>query len=67
MPPGNENDSLSRRLAFTSDSYYFFDSVFCRRPMSRISRIGDSQTARIPDHAAKIVFDLQDRPDLRAR
>lgn len=58
MPPGNENDSLSRRLAFAGDSYYFFDSVFCRRPMSRISRIGDSQTARIPDHAAKIVFDL---------
>jgi len=58
MPPGNENVSLSRRLAFAGNSYYFFDSVFCRRPMSRFSRIGDSQTARIPDHAAKIAFDL---------
>jgi hypothetical protein len=32
--------------------------MFCRRSMARFSRIGDSQTARIPDHAAKIAFDL---------
>ena len=50
--------SLRRRLAFAGGSYYFFYRVFCRRPLDRISRIGDSQTARIPDHLARIAFDL---------
>src|SRR5262249_23911480 len=50
--------SLRRRLAFAGDSHHFFDRLFCRPPLDRISRIGDSQTARIPDHLARIAFDL---------
>src|SRR5256885_1011437 len=48
--------SLRRRLAFAGGSYYVFDRLFCQRPLDRISRIGDSQTARIPDHLARLGF-----------
>jgi hypothetical protein len=58
MTAKNGSASLRRRLAFAGNSYHFFDRIFCSRPMARFSRIGDSQTARIPDHASKIAFDL---------
>src|SRR5262249_51463770 len=58
MTVTSSSASLRRRLAFAGDSYHFFDRLFCRRPLDRISRIGDSQTARIPDHLARIAFDL---------
>lgn len=50
--------SLSRRLAFAGSSWYFFDRIFCSKALRRFARIGDSQTARIPDHALRIGFDL---------
>lgn len=58
MTARNGSASLRRRLAFAGSSYHFFDRLFCSRALARFSRIGDSQTARIPDHAAKIAFDL---------
>lgn len=58
MDARNGSASLRRRLAFAGGSYYFFDRLFCQRPLDRISRIGDSQTARIPDHLSRIAFDL---------
>ncbi len=51
-------ESLSRRLAFARDSWFFFDSLFSRGPLSRFARVGYSQMARIPDHLARITFDL---------
>ena len=59
--------SLRRRLAFAGGSYYAFDRLFCQRPLDRISRIGDSQTARIPDHLARIAFDLVECARTRRR
>jgi hypothetical protein len=58
--PANQRDtaSLSRRLAFAGHSYYLFDNFFCRQPLAKVSRIGDQQTARIPDHLARIGYDL---------
>src|ERR1051326_9025199 len=58
MTARNGSASLRRRLAFAGSSYHFFDRIFCSNRMARFSRIGDQQTARIPDHAAKIAFDL---------
>ena len=50
--------SLSRRLAFAGGSWFFFDRLFCGRALRRIALVGSSQTARIPDHALRIGFDL---------
>ena len=50
--------SLSRRLAFAGHSWFFFDSLFSRGPLSPFARVGYSQMARIPDHLARIAFDL---------
>ncbi|HXH92322.1 MAG TPA: hypothetical protein VNN25_12140 [Thermoanaerobaculia bacterium] len=58
MTVRNGSASLSRRLAFGSESYYFFDKMFCQQPLARISRIGDMATARIPDHMARVAYDL---------
>jgi hypothetical protein len=50
--------SLSRRLAFAGDSWFFVDRIFSKGPLSPFARVGYSQTARIPDHLARIGFDL---------
>ena len=50
--------SLSRRLLFAGRSWYFFDRLFCGTALQRVARIGYSQTARIPDHAVRVAFDL---------
>jgi hypothetical protein len=50
--------SLSRRLAFAGDSWFFVDRIFASGPLSPFARIGYSQMARIPDHLARIAFDL---------
>ena len=59
---GNRPDarlaSLSRRLTFAGDSWFFYDRIFCSNALRRLARIGDSQTARVPDHATRIAFDL---------
>lgn len=59
---GNHRDaqrlSLSRRLTFAGHSWFFFDRLFCGRALRPIARMGHSQTARIPDHAMRIGFDL---------
>ena len=59
---GNHRDaqlmSLSRRLTFAGHSWFFFDRLFCGKALRPIARIGHSQTARIPDHAMRIGFDL---------
>jgi hypothetical protein len=59
---GNPRDSrlrsLSRRLTFAGHSWFFFDRMFCGKALRSFARIGDSQTARIPDHAMRIGFDL---------
>ena len=59
--------SLARRLRFAGASWYFFDRLFCNRLMRRFARIGYSQTARLPDHALRIGFDLLDSLRGRAR
>jgi energy-coupling factor transporter ATP-binding protein EcfA2 len=50
--------SLSRRLAFAGDSWFLFDRLFSSGPLSPFARVRYSQTARIPDHAARTGFDL---------
>lgn len=61
-PDGNHQDarlaSLARRLHFAGDSWFFFDRLFCGKTLRRFARMGHSQTARIPDHAMRIGFDL---------
>ncbi|HEU4889421.1 MAG TPA: hypothetical protein VFV49_16160 [Thermoanaerobaculia bacterium] len=61
-PDGNRRDprlaSLSRRLNFAGDSWFFYDRLFCGKTLRRFARIGHSQTARIPDHVSRIGFDL---------
>jgi hypothetical protein len=61
-PDGNRRDaqfsSLARRLTFAGHSWYFFVSLFCNRFLRPLARLGHSQTARIPDHAMRIGFDL---------
>ncbi|HVE70942.1 MAG TPA: hypothetical protein VNI54_06200 [Thermoanaerobaculia bacterium] len=58
MTARNGSASLVRRLAFGSKSYYFFDKLFCQQPLARISRWGDQPAARIPDHFARVAYDL---------
>jgi hypothetical protein len=65
MTARNQSASLARRLAFAGSSYHLFDKLFCSQPLARVSRIGDSQTARIPDHMARIAFDLFESARLR--
>lgn len=59
---GNHRDaqrsSLARRLTFAGHSWFFFDRLFCGRALRPFARMGHSQTARIPDHAMRIGFDL---------
>lgn len=61
-PDGNHRDaqlaSLSRRLTFAGHSWFFFDRLFCGKPLRRFARVGHSQTARLPDHVTRIGFDL---------
>jgi hypothetical protein len=50
--------SLRRRLLFARRSFLTFDRLFCIGPLSLLSRFRDWQTPRMPDHAARIVYDL---------
>jgi hypothetical protein len=49
--------SLRRRLLFARQSFFVWDSLFCRAPLAPLSHFRDWQTPRFPDHAARIVYD----------
>jgi len=54
----NGEASLVRRLKFARDSHLFFDRLICGTPLSVLARYRDWSIPRVPDHWARLAYDL---------